>query len=96
MKVTELELEGLKLLEPRVFADQRGFFLESYRLDRYRAAGIECEFVQDYHSRSSRGTLRGLHYQSSPGQAKLLRVASGKIFDVAVDIRPESATFGRW
>jgi dTDP-4-dehydrorhamnose 3,5-epimerase len=96
MKATELELSGLKLLEPRVFADERGFFLESYQRERYRAVGIECEFVQDNHSRSSQGTLRGLHYQSSPGQAKLLRVVSGRIFDVAVDIRPESPTFGRW
>jgi len=96
MEVIDLELPGLKLLKPRVFRDDRGFFLETYRKEEYRAVGIACEFVQDNHSRSVRNTLRGLHYQSSPGQAKLLRVASGRIFDVAVDIRPESPTFGRW
>lgn len=96
MKVTELPLAGLKLVEPALFRDQRGFFLESYRVDRYREHGIECDFVQDNHSRSSHGTVRGLHFQSSPGQAKLLRVTSGRIFDVAVDIRPDSPTFGKW
>jgi dTDP-4-dehydrorhamnose 3,5-epimerase len=96
MEVIDLELSGLKLLKPRVFRDDRGFFLESYRRDLYTQHGIDCEFVQDNHSRSVKGTLRGLHYQSSPGQAKLLRVTSGRIFDVAVDIRPESPTFGQW
>lgn len=96
MEVVDLELPGLKLLKPRVFRDGRGFFLETYRKEAYRNIGIDCEFVQDNHSRSVHGTLRGLHYQSSPGQAKLLRVASGRVFDVAVDIRPESPTFGRW
>ncbi|HEY8945913.1 MAG TPA: dTDP-4-dehydrorhamnose 3,5-epimerase, partial [Polyangiaceae bacterium] len=96
MEVVELSLPGLKLIKPRVFRDERGFFLETFRSERYRAAGISCDFVQDNHSRSVRGTLRGLHYQSSPGQAKLLRVVSGRIFDVAVDIRPESPTFGKW
>jgi len=96
MQVEDLGLSGLKLIRPRVFEDQRGFFLESYNFERYARAGIECVFVQDNHSRSVQGTLRGLHYQSSPGQAKLLRVASGRIFDVAVDIRPDSPTFGKW
>jgi dTDP-4-dehydrorhamnose 3,5-epimerase len=96
MEVEPLELPGLLLLRPRVFADPRGYFLESYRKDRYREVGIECDFVQDNHSRSSEGALRGLHYQSHPGQAKLIRVAAGRIFDVAVDIRPRSPTFGRW
>jgi dTDP-4-dehydrorhamnose 3,5-epimerase len=96
MEVIDLKLPGLKLLKPRVFADSRGFFLESYREERYRAAGIDCGFVQDNHSRSAKGTLRGLHYQSQPGQAKLIRVGLGKIFDVAVDIRPGSPTFGQW
>src|SRR5689334_2057619 len=96
MEVIDLSLSGLKLVKPRVFADTRGFFLESYREDRYQKAGITCGFVQDNHSRSVKGTLRGLHYQSQPGQAKLLRVTSGKIFDVAVDIRPDSPTFGKW
>lgn len=96
MEVIDLKLSGLKLLKPRVFRDDRGFFFESYRKDAYRELGIDCEFVQDNHSRSVKGTLRGLHYQSSPGQAKLLRVATGRIFDVALDIRPESPTFGQW
>jgi dTDP-4-dehydrorhamnose 3,5-epimerase len=96
VKVTDLELSGLKLIQPTVFADERGFFLETYSEPRYRAAGIEVRFQQDNHSRSAKGTLRGLHYQSQPGQAKLVRAAVGRIWDVAVDIRPESPSFGRW
>lgn len=96
MKVTDLDLAGLKLLEPQVFGDERGFFLETYSAPRFRAAGIDLPFVQDNHSRSVKGTLRGLHYQSSPGQAKVMRVSLGRIWDVAVDIRPESPTFGKW
>jgi dTDP-4-dehydrorhamnose 3,5-epimerase len=96
MEVEALDLAGLLLLKPRVFKDDRGFFAETYSAPRYRDAGISETFVQDNHSRSQRGTLRGLHYQSSPGQAKLLRVCRGRIFDVAVDIRPDSPTFGRW
>lgn len=96
MEVLDLKLRGLKLVKPRVFADERGFFMESYNFERYAKAGIDCEFVQDNHSRSVAGTIRGLHYQSTPGQAKLLRVVSGKIFDVAVDIRRDSPTFGQW
>lgn len=96
MDAIELPLAGLKLLKPRVFRDERGFFIETYHQPRYRDAGIDVTFVQDNHSRSTQGTLRGLHYQSSPGQAKLIRVARGSIFDVAVDIRPDSRTFGRW
>jgi dTDP-4-dehydrorhamnose 3,5-epimerase len=96
VQVIDLPLSGLKLLKPRVLHDRRGFFVETYHEPRYREAGIDCRFVQDNHSRSARGTLRGLHYQSSPGQAKLIRVTSGAIFDVAVDIRPESPTFGKW
>ncbi|HLV65452.1 MAG TPA: dTDP-4-dehydrorhamnose 3,5-epimerase [Polyangiaceae bacterium] len=96
MEALDLELSGLKLIRPRVFRDPRGFFLETYHASRYKAAGVPVDFVQDNHSRSVRGTLRGLHYQSHPGQAKLVRVASGRIFDVTVDIRPESPTFGRW
>ncbi|MFL5451787.1 MAG: dTDP-4-dehydrorhamnose 3,5-epimerase family protein, partial [Myxococcales bacterium] len=94
MIVEDLLLPGLKLVKPRIFEDDRGLFLETYREDRYREAGIDARFVQDNHSRSRRGTLRGLHFQTSPGQAKLIRVVSGEIFDVAVDIRPDSATFG--
>jgi dTDP-4-dehydrorhamnose 3,5-epimerase len=100
MNVIDLPLDGLKLVRPRVFADARGFLVESYRESRYAEAGIACRFVQDNHSRSNAGVLRGLHYQAAgrggPGQAKLVRVARGRIFDVAVDIRPNSPTFGRW
>ena len=96
VKVVAGELDGLLLIQPQVFGDERGFFLESYNASRYRAAGIEAAFVQDNHSRSVRGTLRGLHYQSSPGQAKLVRVTQGRVFDVAVDIRPGSPSLGRW
>ncbi len=96
MKVEALELAGIKLITPRIFGDERGFFFESYQADRYREQGINCEFVQDNHSCSARNTLRGLHYQATPGQAKLIRVIKGKIFDVAVDIRLTSPTFGKW
>jgi dTDP-4-dehydrorhamnose 3,5-epimerase len=96
LQVIDLELNGLKLVRPQLFGDERGFFLETYSAPRYHAAGIDALFVQDNHSLSVKGTLRGLHYQSSPGQAKLMRVSRGRIWDVAVDIRPESKTFGRW
>ena len=96
LAVEALPLAGLLAITPRVFADDRGFFLESYREAAYRAAGIDVAFVQDNHSRSQARTLRGMHFQSAPGQAKLVRVVSGKIFDVAVDIRPDSPTFGQW
>lgn len=96
MDVQELKLAGVLLISPRVFKDNRGFFVETYQAERYRKAGIEVGFVQDNHSRSAERTLRGLHYQSSPGQAKLIRVGAGRIFDVVVDIRPASATFGQW
>lgn len=96
MEITDLPLAGAKLIRPRVFRDERGFFFESYSQPRYAAAGVAETWVQDNHSCSSKGTLRGLHYQSQPGQAKLVRVTQGRIFDVLVDIRPESPTFGRW
>ena len=96
MQVIDLELEGLKLIRPPVFEDERGFFQETYNAVRYAEAGILETFVQDNHSRSVKGTLRGLHYQSRPGQAKLVRVTLGCIWDVAVDIRPGSKTFGHW
>ena len=96
MQVTDLDLEGLKLVRPAVFGDERGFFLETYNALRYAEVGITEAFVQDNHSRSIKGTLRGLHYQSRPGQAKLVRVTLGRIFDVALDIRPHSKTFGEW
>lgn len=96
MEITDLSLAGVKLIRPRVFRDDRGFFIETYSEPRYVQAGIDVTFVQDNHSRSCGGTLRGLHYQSSPGQAKLVRVATGRIWDVVVDIRPVSPTFRQW
>ena len=88
--------EGVMLLEPKLFADQRGYFMETYNRQRFSELGIVCQFVQDNQSRSVRGTLRGLHYQINSPQDKLVRVLSGEIFDVAVDIRPQSQTFGQW
>lgn len=89
-------LEGLLLLEPKVFSDERGFFLETFREESLRRVGVDVRFVQENHSRSVRSTVRGLHYQTHPGQAKLVRVGRGSIWDVAVDIRPDSRTFGQW
>lgn len=94
MRTLPTRLEGLVLLEPSVHGDERGFFLETYREDRYRLLGIDVAFVQDNHSRSRRGTLRGLHFQTDPGQAKLVRCARGAIRDAVVDIRRSSPTFG--
>ncbi len=96
MKVEPTPLAGLLLVKPTVHRDERGFLVETYRDAAYRDAGIDVAFVQDNHSRSLRGTLRGMHFQTSPGQAKLVRAASGVIFDVAVDIRPGSPTYGQW
>jgi dTDP-4-dehydrorhamnose 3,5-epimerase len=95
MNLSELDLAGAKLVTPNAFSDARGFFVETYQLSRYADQGIDVAFVQDNHSRSTHGTLRGLHYQSRPGQAKLVSVARGRIFDVMVDIRPQSPTFGK-
>ena len=92
----ETKLDGLVLIEPVVHGDSRGFFLETYARDEWKALGVDADFVQQNHSRSSRGTLRGLHFQTAPGQAKLLRCARGEILDVAVDLRRDSPTFGRW
>jgi len=94
--VVDGKLPGLKIIRPKVFGDDRGFFLESYSAPAYLTAGINAHFVQDNHSRSVKGTLRGVHYQSKPGQAKLVRVILGRIWDVAVDIRVDSPTFGQW
>jgi dTDP-4-dehydrorhamnose 3,5-epimerase len=91
-----VRLAGLVLLEPHIHPDERGFFLETYSRSRYAELGVTEEFVQDNHSRSGRGTLRGLHFQSEPGQAKLIRVARGSIWDVVVDLRRSSSTFGQW
>jgi len=96
MKVTPTGLSGVLLLEPRVFGDARGFLFESWNEREFERAGIRARFVQDNHSRSGRGVLRGLHYQIRQPQSKLIRVVAGEIFDVAVDIRRSSPTFGRW
>ncbi len=97
MKVNKTNLEGVLHIEPKVFGDARGFFLETYNKERYMAAGFpDIEFVQDNHSRSSRGVLRGLHFQVNHPQGKLVQVTSGSVFDVAVDIRLDSPTFGQW
>lgn len=89
-------LPGVYLLKPRVFGDARGFFLESWNADTFRNAGFELSFVQDNHSRSEGGTLRGLHYQTRYTQGKLVRVTAGSVFDVAVDVRRDSPTLGQW
>jgi dTDP-4-dehydrorhamnose 3,5-epimerase len=97
MKVIPTEIPEVLVLEPKVFGDARGFFLESYnRRDFAAATGLDVEFVQDNHSRSGRGVLRGLHYQLKHPQGKLVRVVRGAVFDVAVDLRRGSPTFGRW
>jgi len=90
------KLDGVVLLEPEVHGDARGFMVETYRRDTWAELGIGVEFVQHNHSRSAKGTLRGLHFQTEPGQAKLVRCPRGRIFDVAVDLRTGSATYGQW
>ena len=97
MRVTGTEIADVLIVEPRVFTDSRGFFMESYNRRAFRdATGIDVEFVQDNHSRSSRNVLRGLHYQVRQPQGKLVRATAGEIWDVAVDLRRRSATFGKW
>jgi dTDP-4-dehydrorhamnose 3,5-epimerase len=96
MQVRQTNFTGLLLIEPQCFGDERGFFLESFQAPRYRAAGIADNFVQDNHSRSAHGVLRGLHFQVKRPQAQIVTVLRGRVFDVAVDLRPASATFGRW
>ncbi len=96
MQIRETHLAEVKLLEPRVFADSRGFFLESYNQRTFAELGIRESFVQDNHSRSERGVLRGIHYQLIQPQGKLVRAVRGEIFDVAVDLRRSSPSFGRW
>jgi dTDP-4-dehydrorhamnose 3,5-epimerase len=97
MNVIETAVSGAVIIEPRVFGDQRGFFLETFQAKRYRElAGIGLDFVQDNHSRSRQGVLRGLHFQKQHPQGKLVRVVRGAVFDVAVDVRPDSPTFGKW
>ena len=90
------EIEGLVVIKPTVFGDDRGFFMETFQKEEFAAAGIDKEFVQDNHSKSSKGVLRGLHFQKENTQGKLVRVIKGEVYDVAVDCRPESATFGKW
>ena len=96
MIVTQLAIEGLMLVELVVHGDQRGFFVERYHRDAFREHGLPTEFAQDNHSRSAPGVLRGLHYQYAPAQGKLVGVTRGRIWDVAVDIRPDSPTFGTY
>jgi dTDP-4-dehydrorhamnose 3,5-epimerase len=97
MKVTPCAIADVLLIEPRVFGDARGFFFESFNQRAFaQATGLDVNFVQDNHSKSAKGVLRGLHYQVIHPQGKLVRVVAGEVFDVAVDIRPDSPTFGRW
>jgi dTDP-4-dehydrorhamnose 3,5-epimerase len=97
VKVIETKLKDCVIIEPKVFGDERGFFLETFQAERYAAqAGITLPFLQDNHSRSSKGVLRGLHFQKNKPQGKLVRVVKGKVYDVAVDIREGSTTFGQW
>lgn len=97
MNVVETVIPDLKIIEPRVFGDERGFFLESYQSERYaEEVGIKDTFVQDNHSRSQENVLRGLHFQVNRPQGKLVRVVAGEVLDVAVDVRPQSVTFGQW
>ena len=97
MNVIETPLAGVVIIEPRVFGDDRGFFLETFSQQRYlELAGIQPSFVQDNHSRSTKGVLRGLHFQKTKPQGKLVRVVSGEVYDVAVDINPESPTYGQY
>src|SRR4051794_22337692 len=96
MQRLETRLDGLVALAPPVHGDERGFFVETFRADVARSFGIPTDFVQDNHSRSRQGTLRGIHFQTHPGQGKLVRVARGRVFDVVVDLRRGSPTFGEW
>lgn len=96
MQITKTELDGVLIIEPKVHSDARGSFYESYVKKKYVEHGILDEFIQDNHSISKKGVLRGLHFQEDPEQAKLVRVTHGEVFDVAVDIRKKSTTFGKW
>jgi len=96
MKIENLQIPDVKLIKPRRFDDDRGFFQQTYHYEQYAAAGIGARFVQDNWSRSTKGVLRGLHYQFEHSQAKLVSVVRGKVFDVAVDMRRSSPTFGQW
>lgn len=96
MKIIPCDIEGPLIIEPAVFGDERGFFMESWNAARFTEAGLNLTFVQDNHSRSQKGVLRGLHYQNPGAQGKLVRVTSGAVFDVVVDLRRSSPTYGRW
>jgi len=96
MKVTPTRIPDVLLIEPAVFSDERGFFIETYNREKYARQGVDAVFVQDNHSRSAKGVLRGLHYQLEKPQGKLVHVVTGTVFDVAVDIRKGAATFGQW
>lgn len=96
MDIRPTGLDGLLLIEPRRFRDERGFFLETYQRERYASAGMTAELVQDNHSRSVKGVLRGLHFQVARPQAQIVTLIHGRVFDVAVDLRPKSPTFGGW
>lgn len=96
MNVIETAIPGVLIIEPRVFGDDRGFFMESWNARAFAEAGLDLHFVQDNHSRSARGVLRGLHYQQPSPQGKLVRVTAGAVYDVAVDLRRSSPTFGKW
>ena len=96
MHIVTTSLDGLLIIEPLVFEDERGYFLETHHHRRFQTAGIDCTFVQDNLSFSRKGILRGLHFQKTQPQAKLVQAVTGRIFDVAVDLRPGSATFGKW
>jgi dTDP-4-dehydrorhamnose 3,5-epimerase len=96
MKFQDTPIQDVVLIEPQVFGDARGFFLESWQAEKFAEAGVDATFVQDNHSRSARWTLRGLHFQSEHTQGKLVRVAAGAVFDVVVDLRSSSKTFGAW
>ena len=96
IKVESCEIEGLKVITPTVFGDERGYFMETYNYNDFKEAGIDVQFVQDNQSMSTRGVLRGLHFQKQFPQGKLVRVVRGKVFDVAVDLRSDSKTYGKW
>ena len=96
MKVVKTPIEGVLLIKPQVFGDERGYFVETWQKERYEAAGINLPFVQDNHSKSTKGILRGLHFQKQHPQGKLVMVSLGEVFDVAVDIRKGCPTFGKW
>ncbi|MCF6319478.1 MAG: dTDP-4-dehydrorhamnose 3,5-epimerase [Proteobacteria bacterium] len=96
MKVTETKLQGALVFEPKVFGDTRGFFMETWNYQRYKEAGLDVKFVQSNLSKSAKGVLRGLHFQNPNPQGKLVQILTGEVFDVAVDIRVGSATFGQW